>query len=659
MDEIVGRVLDETQSLQEIQGILAAVSKRLTPQLETDPCKVCQRVGSACNAFRGTLTGANQDKFDSTVVTAVGKSHQAVRSWGLQISREKWRKATGKDGGATKSRRGRPSKVNDPKVVQKVVECIVAHTQESSIWLKAENCKARTLTCSLQRAYWDGKLASVVAWKQFHTIVRTQCRWAIKPTRRTDFCDHCHLFETCIEPGMVKLTTQVQNALRRILPNYFDGYTFPEIGSDPTSALEAMRRYINSHNRVCRAGREAALNLRQRHDLHTLEAKILHHTSWEIQVAKSYQWHRLISKRQRQAMQNDLATLTEKQALLWSDFKQNLSVPVAQTQTSTMFYGTSRMELTCWGCIVFRKKGGDTYTKNIVVLSSIIEHSCLVSNLLYEEVSKHIDDFQEVSEILVWSDCGPHYKAYDHVAGWIGNFVEAPQPRSVRLQYFAEKHGKGQVDGLFAQVEAWIASFLKTPGSCIASIDEMEKVLAKEAARATKLDPRMSYCVIRWEPEHKPPAMWVLQPPVEFQISKTYCLEIRPGNPHLRVRNTLLVDRTFSDVSGQEAERVYPKAQLSPISDPSWRRGFFASKRWDRQKPKRDQADAVVSRFEEHIKRKMPQPDLEREWDGRARRRSNKLLRRREKFAHLKGSVTAASSTSSSTSSSSTSDSDL
>lgn len=214
VDEIVGRVLDETQSLQEIQGILAAVSKRLTPQLETDPCKVCQRVGSACNAFRGTLTGANQDKFDSTVVTAVGKSHQAVRSWGLQISREKWRKATGKDGGATKSRRGRPSKVNDPKVVQKVVECIVAHTQESSIWLKAENCKARTLTCSLQRAYWDGKLASVVAWKQFHTIVRTQCRWAIKPTRRTDFCDHCHLFETCIEPGMVKLTTQVQNALR-------------------------------------------------------------------------------------------------------------------------------------------------------------------------------------------------------------------------------------------------------------------------------------------------------------------------------------------------------------------------------------------------------------------------------------------------------------
>ena len=72
----------------------------------------------------------------------------------------------------------------------------------------------------------------------------------------------------------------------------------------------------------------------------------------------------------------------------------------------------------------------------MIVLSSIIEHSTLVSNLLYKEATKQIEDFDSVTEIIAWSDCGPHYKSYDHCAGWTGDFVEAPPNRTVLLCFF-------------------------------------------------------------------------------------------------------------------------------------------------------------------------------------------------------------------------------
>ena len=47
-------------------------------------------------------------------------------------------------------------------------------------------------------------------------------------------------------------------------------------------------------------------------------------------------------------------------------------------------------------------------------------------------------------------------QCYDHIAGWLGDLVTASTPKSVRFSYSGEKHGKGQVDGLFGQMEGWI-----------------------------------------------------------------------------------------------------------------------------------------------------------------------------------------------------------
>ena len=119
---------------------------------------------------------------------------------------------------------------------------------------------------------------------------------------------------------------------------------------------------------------------------------------------------------------------------------------------------------------------------------------------------------------------------------------------TVRLCFFGEKHGKGQVDGLFGQIEGWLRDFLKKAGSRIATIDEMEKVLRTYASRATQQ--RTHFVVVRWEPETKPLGRYIFPQP-EFQISKTYCLLLQPGNPRLVIRNTSLEDHTFVDAFGQ------------------------------------------------------------------------------------------------------------
>ena len=110
------------------------------------------------------------------------------------------------------------------------------------------------------------------------------------------------------------------------------------------------------------------------------------------------------------------------------------------------------MEMTCWGCIIFRKLGGNLHIKHVIVLSSIIEHSTLVSNLLYKEATKQIEDFDSVTEIIAWSDCGPHYKSYDHCAGWTGDFVEAPPNRTVLLCFLEKSMGRGR---LMVFLEKW------------------------------------------------------------------------------------------------------------------------------------------------------------------------------------------------------------
>lgn len=165
--ELTERLVAEAETAEDVSAVLTLLQKQLARQFpesaaSSSDCPACQRIAPALANFRAKLSGEPLHAFDVSVTTTVDTSCRKVRLWGLPISREKWRQAKAKDG-VIKSRRGRKAKSDDPKVIQQVVDCILQHSQESSVWLKAEGRNARHLTTSLLRAYWDGNLCNVVA----------------------------------------------------------------------------------------------------------------------------------------------------------------------------------------------------------------------------------------------------------------------------------------------------------------------------------------------------------------------------------------------------------------------------------------------------------------------------------------------------------------
>ena len=43
------------------------------------------------------------------------------------------------------------------------------------------------------------------------------------------------------------------------------------------------------------------------------------------------------------------------EAMLWYDWAQGVSLPHAHLQTNTMFYGTARMQLALFGCVIMQR----------------------------------------------------------------------------------------------------------------------------------------------------------------------------------------------------------------------------------------------------------------------------------------------------------------
>ena len=103
------------------------------------------------------------------------------------------------------------------------------------------------------------------------------------------------------------------------------------------------------------------------------------------------------------------ATLPESEVIVWYDWKQNITLPLARVQTADQFYGTARMEVTCFGALVQR----GAVTKCFVYVTDIIEHSALFTAVILNEIRGELA-FRGVDRVHFWSDCGPHFRAYEH-----------------------------------------------------------------------------------------------------------------------------------------------------------------------------------------------------------------------------------------------------
>ena len=456
-----------------------------------------------------------------------------------------------------------------------------------------------------------------------------------------------------LQRKMRRLFSSVQRALCEIYPLYFQHMVCVE-DSEPEVACKTYMTYMNTHTskyrkEITKAGRGLVLRL------HEEEARLEQDLKWMKKVVSAYAFHRRSADRQKTAVTSVSEALEPKHILCWMDFKQNLTVPLAFRQTSNMFWAQARMEVSIFGLVVHvgQAQAGGPRKLGFLVVSPIIEHTALAAALQVQLLKGELP-MDKIASCHFWMDCGGHFRTLDmcsYVATEWASSSSANIPCT--LSWFGEKHGKGEVDGLFSCANRWIQSKIRNPGAEIASVADVVATLRQGAAEDMRKDPSgMIYKILEWNPEKKPTHLWKGTSD-EVQIRKTYCLTVKAVRSFLQWQN-----HVFSDaISGKAKTAVTITSSLVPIpeADREWRRGHFLQKKWAAEFP--TTSNALMNRHEELSAHDTEIQDSSYAFNKKIAKYERQLANKRKNAARKRGRLNllkanaADSSSSSSTSS--------
>ena len=342
------------------------------------------------------------------------------------------------------------------------------------------------------------------------------------------------------------------------------------------------------------------------------------------------------------------------------DYKQKVSLPLAQCATSSMFYRSDRMEMSVFGAIVVTRSSGRMHQQNILYISSIIENSALMTSVLLDDLKSKIPGFGTAQKVTIWSDVGPHFRCYDVLAHLTGAWRPTMAGR-LRVCWFTEKHGKGEVDAMFSHMGMWLSNFLRQKDAVIKTPEELVAVCQAGAKKGEERDPSersgVEWLVRRFEMAAKPQWLWKF-PSCEFQITLTYCLEMPPtvlgGKNKCHWKNFIFADR--------DTGKFHPCAvEKEKLTDRDWRRGYFQSKKWDKKKPEHGTKNRIMSKFETHtvdLQIAKYEPRRTR-WEKKTAAHARRLLLQRERWHRAKERVQDETSSTSSDSNTSSNESEV
>ena len=261
------------------------------------------------------------------------------------------------------------------------------------------------------------------------------------------------------------------------------------------------------------------------------------------------------------------------------------------TKTRSLIFNLHTMESKCEEELKWVKKVG------MVFISDIIDHSCLAACLHLEDIKRAVSPLSQYTRAALWFDCGPHYRTAD-LCSYIANSWLAPDSQlnlQMSINFFCEKHGKGQCDSLFGMCSSWVRKALMVPGTSLVSSDDLIGALKTHADKDMQDNPPaeggMKYCILKWHSEKKPDFAW------KAEIQKTYCVSVRwQGGRQSRFLQWQ--NHRFSDLAWQEGS-IFDLRVLRreiPAAERTWRVGFYTNMRWQRSFPNKNERNSLLSR---------------------------------------------------------------
>ena len=235
---------------------------------------------------------------------------------------------------------------------------------------------------------------------------------------------------------------------------------------------------------------------------------------------------------------------------------ENLTLPLGAVEEQTWFWATSRLSFSTLGIYAVYVKNGQKHKVYFHYVSQILDHTALHACVALKDCLERLNLPPSCSCVQVWTDCGPHFRAYAFVASAVDLLRNSNSLTSMYFNYFGEHHGKGRNDGQFGLQRKWLGACAER--NVISTAEELLSAL-REGARDTMLnDPPPAgpqYEIVHFHPEKPRSFLYLDTTGKEFNIAYTYSLAFQKTtstNFPVRMRNYIYTDRITAPNAGRD-----------------------------------------------------------------------------------------------------------
>ena len=466
-DAICG-IVERCENSDQASNLLNSVFEKLRekfPELEVKQNPDEKKEPCYCKPLLTNLFGVRQEALRTPwsgaldkAVRKTGMSHDSAKNRGYAVDKKAWaRTQVAKIGVKQKTLKpGRPSKIDDQKLIRLAESVLLKNSQESS-WMAVvpgrkkgagrEHVKVRTITALLSTIYRSApELRKAMKLQTFRKLRKKHLRHFRNARVKTDLCDHCEAYKYKVIRDSIAIW---RDHLETDCAGYFSFFdTQPDVLSvmdktlgdtDYVHLLTLMLDYIDGHehqfNDLRMTAKHPALIIHR-------EGKVRKEIKATLVVLEAYEWHQLSGIRETHAAREQVENPAPNTAMLTCDFMEKLGVPLAHRQTSGMFHGSQRKTLSILGGYLVERGSDNIIQKTgIILVSDIVETSAVFANLGVRQCVGHIKNMGHLDRLRLRYDCGTHFRSAENLAFFN---VELPvlHKQPTVTSFFVPKHGK-------------------------------------------------------------------------------------------------------------------------------------------------------------------------------------------------------------------------
>ena len=229
------------KTLNQLEDTFPDLRSKVLLAMSTDApsaqCPDCPRLLAGLAAFRqfqppnpSPAVAEIRSEVDH-LIRNVFKERSRVQELGYPVGQMRWRKAA-QECLSSSSKRGRPSKVNDPQLIELVQDRLQAHSQSSSRLCTTKKVDGedrwqlvRTMTKQADSIFEDEPAIFTAMSNRTMKRIMKRHLWQYKPAwNESDWCQYCYDLDRKVIPQVEELMEEVRSRLCSKMSVYFQAF---------------------------------------------------------------------------------------------------------------------------------------------------------------------------------------------------------------------------------------------------------------------------------------------------------------------------------------------------------------------------------------------------------------------------------------------------